>query len=406
MSNDPSNVKLGIAGRLTKAFIQSALTPLMIVAAFAVGLVALASLPREEEPQISVPLVDIHIQAPGLKAEDAVKLITEPMESIVKGINGVEHVYSQTQDDYVMVTARFLVGTPSDTAILRVHEKIRANFDRIPVGISEPLIAARGIDDVAIVALTLSPTNRGAGVTANDLTRVARELQVEMAKIQDVGFNYIVGETNESIRVAPDPERLALFGVTLQQLVAKVQGANKAFSTGMVRDKGEQIMLVAGETLKTPSGIANLLLTTRDNRPVYVRDVATIEFVGTGAEKIVSNLTLDKNGVPVRVPAATLALAKRAGANAVVVAEEILHAVHDIEGRLVPDSIEIEVTRNYGETADDKANELLFHLGLATVSIVGLVLLAIGWRESIVVAIVIPVTILLTSLPHGFWDIR
>lgn len=396
MSDDQSSASLGIAGRLTKAFIQSALTPLMIVAALAVGLVALASLPREEEPQISVPLVDIHIQAPGLKADDAVKLITEPMESIVKGINGVEHVYSQTQDDYVMVTARFLVGTSSDTAILRVHEKTQANFDRIPVGIEEPLIVGRGIDDVAIVALTLTPSVGAEMVTANDLTRVARELQVELAKIADVGFSYIVGATNEAIRIAPDPERLALYGVTLQQLAGKVQGANEAFSTGLVRDQGEQIMLVAGETLRTPTEIGNLLVTTRDNRPVYVRDVAVVEFVGDGAEKIVSNVTRDENGNFRRVPAVTLALAKRAGANAVVVAEEILHSVHELEGRLVPDSIEIEVTRDYGETADEKANELLFHLGLATVSIVGLVLVAIGWREGIVVAIVIPVTILLT----------
>ncbi len=387
---------LGIAGGLTKVFIKSALTPLMIIAALAVGLVALVSLPREEEPQISVPLVDIHIQAPGLRAEDAVKLVTEPVESIVKGLNGVEHVYSQTQDDYAMVTARFLVGTASDAAILRVHEKIRANMDRIPVGINEPLIIGRGIDDVAIVSLTLTPKGGGQNITANDLTRVARELQVELTKISDVGFTYIVGETSETIRISPDPERLALYGVTLQQLAGKVEGANRVFSTGMVRDAGQQIMLVAGNTLKTPTEIGNLLLTSRDNRPLYVRDVATVEFVGNGTEKIVSNVTLDANGDFRRVPAVTLALAKRAGANAVTVAEDILHTLHGLEGHLIPDSIEIEITRDYGETADEKANELLFHLGLATVSIVGLVLIAIGWRESIVVAVVIPVTILLT----------
>ncbi|WP_372887490.1 efflux RND transporter permease subunit, partial [Shimia sp.] len=396
MSNDPSETPLGLAGGLTKSFIRSALTPLMILAALAVGLVALMSLPREEEPQISVPLVDIHIQAPGLKAEDAVKLVTEPVESIIKGLNGVEHVYSQSRDDYVMVTARFIVGTSADAAILRVHEKMRANMDRIPVGIDEPLIVGRGIDDVAIVSLTLSPRDTGRGVTANDLTRVARELQVELSKIGDVGFTYIVGETPEALRIAPDPERLALYGVTLQQLAGKIQGANRSFSTGLVRDGGEQVMLVAGETLKTPTEIGNLLLTARDNRPVYVRDVADIGYVADGAEKIVSHVTRDADGGLRRVPAVTLALAKRAGANAVIVAEDILHAVDALEGQLIPDSIEVTVTRDYGETADEKANELLFHLGLATVSIVGLVLIAIGWRESIVVAIVIPVTILLT----------
>ncbi len=396
MSDDPSKSPLGIAGGLTKAFIQSALTPLMILAALAVGLVALVSLPREEEPQISVPMVDIHVQAPGLKAEDAAKLVTEPLETIVQGINEVEHVYSQTSDDYALVMARFLVGTSADTAILRVHDKVRANMDRIPVGIGEPLIVGRGIDDVAIVSLTLTPQHDADSVTANDLTRVARELQVELAKIQNVGLTYLVGESPEAIRIAPDPERLALYGVTLQQLVGKVDGANRTFNTGFIRDGGEQIALVAGETLSAPSEIANLLLTTRDNRPVYVRDVADVSFVPDTSDKIVANVTRSEEGEIARTPAVTLAIAKRAGANAVDVAEQILHRVHALEHQLIPDSMEVEVTRDYGETANEKANELLFHLGLATVSIVALVLFTIGWRESIVVAVVIPVTILLT----------
>ncbi|MDQ2095018.1 efflux RND transporter permease subunit [Rhodalgimonas zhirmunskyi] len=387
---------LGIAGGLTRSFIRSPLTPLMILAALAVGIVALLSLPREEEPQISVPLVDIHIQAPGLRAEDAVKLVTEPMETIVQGINEVEHVYSQTSDDYAMVTARFLVGTPADSAILRVHDKVRANMDRIPVGIDEPLIVGRGIDDVAIVALTLSATPGERDVTANDITRIARELQVEVSKIPNVGLTYLVGESPDAIRIAPDPEKLALYGVTLQALAGKVQSANKAFSTGYIRDQGEQIALVAGETLRAPAQIGNLLLTSRDNRPVYVRDVADISYVPDTSDKLVSNVIKDANGTIQRTPAVTLAIAKRAGSNAVVVAEQILERVHQLEAELIPNSIQLEVTRDYGETANEKANELLFHLGLATISIVGLVLVAIGWRESLVVAVVIPVTILLT----------
>ena len=391
MSEVPKSGPLGLAGWLTRGFIASPLTPLFILAALAVGLVALISLPREEEPQISVPLVDIHLSAPGLRAEDAVKLVTEPMETIVKGINGVEHVYSQTSDDMAMVTTRFVVGTSADAAILRVHDKVRANMDRIPVGIPEPLIVGRGIDDVAIVSLTLT----GAAVSANDLTRIVRELRAELSKIGDVGLTYIVGEASEAIRVAPDPGRLALHGVTLQQLAGKVQGANKSFNAGRLRDAGEQIDLVVGETLNTPAQIANLLLTTRDGRPVYVGDVADVSFVPDTSDHLVSHVVRGEAGV-VRTPAVTLAVAKRAGANAVVVAHDILARVEAAKGRIIPDSVTVEITRDYGETADEKANELLFHLGLATVSIIGLVLLAIGWRESIVVAIVIPVTILLT----------
>jgi len=387
---------LGIAGGLTRAFISSPLTPLFLIAAFAFGLVALLTLPREEEPQISVPMVDIFVRADGLKADDAVKLVTEPLETIVKGIDGVEHVYSQSRDDQVMVTARFVVGTSSDAAVLRVHDKIRANMDRIPVGVPEPLIVGRGIDDVAIVTLTLSPKLEVAGrVTANDLTRIARELRTEIAKIDNVGLTYLVGDTGEIIRIAPNPEKLALYGVTLQQLAAKVSGANKVFPSGRVRNQGEQIEIVAGETLASPDQIGNLLLTSRDDRPVYVRDVADVAFATDSGDVLVSTLTKGATGVT-RVPSVTVAIAKRAGANAVSVAEAILHRVDILKGGLIPADLSIEITRDYGETANEKANELLYHLGLATISIIALVWIAIGRREAVVVAIVIPVTILLT----------
>ncbi|MGB3536622.1 MAG: efflux RND transporter permease subunit [Mesorhizobium sp.] len=387
---------LGIAGNLTRIFIRSPLTPLFLIAAFAVGLVALFTLPREEDPQISVPMVDIHVRADGLKAPDAVKLITEPLEGIVRGINGVEHVYSQTNDDNVLVTARFEVGTSADTAILRAHEKIRANLDKIPVGIPEPLIVGRGINDVTVVDLTLSPDPKFAGsVTSNQLTQIARALRVQVAKIDNVGLTYLVGAADERIRVAPDLEKLALYGVTLQQLAAKAGGANMAFPAGTVRDKGLEIGVVAGRTLSAPDEIGKLMLTTRDDRPVYVRDVADVSLVTTPTSELVSILKREDNNV-VRSPAVTLAIAKRAGSNAVVVADQVLQRVQELKSTIIPDFVNVAVTRNYGATADEKSNELLFHLGLATISIVVLIWLAIGWREAVVVAIVIPVTILLT----------
>jgi multidrug efflux pump subunit AcrB len=389
-------MKLGIAGGLTRAFIQSPLTPLFLLAALAVGLVALLTLPREEEPQISVPMVDIMVRADGLKAEDAVKLVTEPLESIVKSIDGVEHVYSQTRDDNVMVTARFLVGTSSDAAILRVHEKLRANLNRIPVGIPEPLIVGRGIDDVAIVVLTLSPKPEAAEHwTANGVSRVARELQVELSKLDDIGLTYIVGSQPEEIRIEPDPERLSLFGVTLQQLQGKIQAANRSFEAGQVREAGQQVSVMGGQTLQSPSEIANILLTARDGRPVYVRDVANVILASGSREVLAADVRL-VDGRIVSVPAVSVALAKRPGTNAVAIAERIIERLHEVEGTLVPDGLTVQVTRNYGETANEKANELLFHLGLATVSIVLLVAFAIGWREAVVVAVVIPTTILLT----------
>src|ERR1019366_3577848 len=231
--------------------LRSPLTPLFLLAALAAGLIALLTIPREEEPQISVPMVDIMVSANGLKAPDAAELVTKPLEAIVKAIGGVEHVYSQTQDDQVMVTARFLVGTSEDDAVLRVHEQIRANMNRIPIGIPEPLVVRRGINDVPIVVLTLSPKAEAAARwTDKDLYDLALKLRDEMVKVDNVGTSFIAGTSPEQIQVEPDPEKLSLYGVTLQQLIAKVRDANRAFVAGAVRDAGVSRTVSAGQTLQ------------------------------------------------------------------------------------------------------------------------------------------------------------
>jgi len=390
-------VNRGLSGRLTGATIGSPLTPLFLLAAVALGLIALFVIPREEEPQISVPMVDIRVNADGLKAPDAVELVTKPLEAIVKAIDGVEHVYSRSEDDRVMVTARFLVGTKAEDAILRVHEKIRANMDRIPVGIPEPLIVGRGINDVAVVVLTLSPTPEAAGRwTDKDLYELADKLRAELVKTDNIGLTYISGGSPQQIRVEPSPEKLALYGITLQQLVAKVRDANRSFLAGQVREAGIARSVAAGQTLTGVPDIGLLLITARDGRPVYVNDVASVVIGPSPREHRVWNDARDDKGNWHRVPAVSIALAKRAGANAVVVAEDLLHRLETLEGRLIPADVAVTVTRDYGETANEKANELLFHLGLATISIVALIAVAIGWREATVTLVVIPTTILLT----------
>ena len=390
-------MSLGLSGRLTQATIRSPLTPLFLLAALAVGLVALLTIPREEDPQISVPMVDIAVSASGLKAADAAELVTKPLETILKAIPGVEHIYSATQDDQVMVTARFVVGTDEDAAVLRVEDKVRANMDRIPTGIPAPLIAGHGINDVAIVTLTLAPRPEAAERwTQADLGRLALKLQGELTKVADVGLSYIAGGGAEEIRVEPDPEKLALFGVTLQQLAAKIRDANRSFVAGTVREGGGALQVAAGQTLFGVPDIGLLLLGTRDGRPVYVRDVARIVVGPAQSEARAWQMAPDDGGTWRRVPALTLALAKRPGANAVVVADEILARVAALKGSLIPDDVTVRVTRDYGRTANDKANELLFHLALATVSIVVLIAVSVGWREAVVTLVVIPTTILLT----------
>ena len=390
-------MKFGISGALTRAFIDSPLTPLLLLAAVLVGLIALQAMPREEEPQISVPMVDILVSANGYKAEDAIELVTRPLEDIVKGVNGVEHVYSQTRDDNVVVTARFFVGTPQDNAVLRVHDKIRANIAGLPKGIREPLIVGRGIDDVAIVVLTLSARPERAGRWSdNGLHQVAEELQHELVKVENVGLSYIVGGSPNQIRVEPDPDRLSLYGITLNQLIDKLSNANRSFQVGALREQGRSIPVVAGQTLQGVPDIGLLLLTSRDGRPVYVKDVADILVGASEPERRGWTMTKTAAGGLDKRPAVGLAIAKRKGANAVVVAEEILERLETVKGRIVPEDVEITLTRNYGETATEKANELLFHLALATVSIVALIVWMVGWREGVVVFVIIPTTILLT----------
>lgn len=390
-------MKLGLSGHLSASFIRSPLTPLLLISALVVGILALISLPREEEPQISVPMVDLLIKADGYKAEDAIELITRPLEDLIQGIDGVEHVYSQSQDDGVMVTARFRVGTSYDLAVLRVHDKIRSHIDLLPKGIPEPLIVGRAIDDVAIFELTLSPKpNLAEAWTPHALHQIAVELQHELGKIEDVGSTYLRGGTPDQIRIEPDPERLALYGVTLNQLVDKLTNANRSFQIGAFRERGQSMPVVAGQTLQGVPDIGELVITTRDGRPVYVKDVAKTSVGGAEPSSYVWTLTKAQVDGFDKVPAVSLAIAKRKGANAVIVTDAILDRLERLRGRIIPADLNVEITRNYGETAREKADELLFHLALATLSIVLLIVLAIGWREGIVVFVIIPTTILLT----------
>ncbi|MFZ5619084.1 MAG: efflux RND transporter permease subunit, partial [Pseudomonadota bacterium] len=387
-------MKLGLSGNLTRGSISSPLTPLFLLTAFALGLLALMTIPREEEPQISVPLVDIAVRADGLKAPDAVELITKPLETIVKGIDGVEHVYSQTENDRVLVTARFVVGSDPDDAITRVQQEIRANYDRIPVGVPEPHIVARGISDGPIVVITLSP-ERTAAERWNDqsLYLIADELQAEMMKVEDVGLTFIVGGRPQEIRIEPDPARLATYEVALGSLVNAVESANRSFPAGALHDSDETKSVAIGKTLDDPVEIGLISVPAADGGHVYLRDVATVSLAPREDRARVWRFEGEDGKA---VPAVSLAIAKRDGANAVVVSKAIEERLSQLEGTLIPESVEAAITRNYGETANEKANELLFHLGLATVSIVILIMFAIGRREALVTLIVIPTTILMT----------
>ncbi|MCJ2177704.1 efflux RND transporter permease subunit [Novosphingobium album (ex Hu et al. 2023)] len=390
-------MKIGISGKLTRATIQSPLTPLFLLAAMIVGLIATITIPREEEPQIKVPMVDIMVQAPGLSAPDAVELVAKPLETIVKSVNGVEHVYAQAQDNGVLVTARFLVGSDPEDAATRINEKIEANKHLIPVGIPFPQVTVRGINDVPIVVLTLTPKPGAAGQWNDQaLAELAGKLRTEVAKVDDVGLTFITGGQKMALRVVPDPAKLAAHRVPLGSVIEAVSQANRAFPAGTVREGGDAALVVAGQTLRDAQELSRLTVRSITGAPVLLSDVARVEQAPTQGQARAWRWAKDDNGKWSMGPAVSLAIAKRAGANAVTVSEQIVDRVHLLEGKLIPDSVNVAVTRNYGETANEKANELIFHLALATVSIVILIGFAIGWREAGVTAIVIPTTIMLT----------
>jgi len=390
-------MSLGISGRLTRATIQSPLTPLMLLAAILVGLLAILTIPREEEPQISVPMVDLMVAAPGLSASDAVELVGKPLETIVKSVDGVEHVYTQAEDDGVMVTARFLVGSNADDAATRVNERLSANMDKLPAGIQPPQVTVRGISDVPIVVLTVAPKPGARGEWTDAALRgLAVRLRTEVAKVDDVGLTFITGGQEEQLRIVPDPAKLAAHGVSLGALMDAAGQANRSFPLGTVREGGEATAVIAGRTVRSADELATITVRAANGSPVYLRDVATVLQRASEDQARAWRWAKGAGDRWAMAPAVSLAVAKRPGANAVNVSEAVVDRVEALRGTLIPAGVDVAVTRNYGETANEKANELIFHLGLATVSIVILIGFAIGWREAAVTAVVIPTTILLT----------
>lgn len=385
------------SGAITRYFIRSPLTPLLLGAILVVGMLALINLPREEEPQISVPMVDIMVRADGLKALDAKELVTKPLETIIKTIPGVEHVYSQTADDQVMLTARFFVGSSADDAVLRVHDRIRAHLSEIPHGIEMPAIIGKGIDDVAILVLTLSPKPEAAA-RWNDthLYELALQLQEELIKTKEIGASYLVGGRPRQLRIEPLPEKMSLYGITLDQLVAKAKNADRSLVSGTVRGQNASFTVLAGQTLQSTTDLGTLLISTRDGKPVYLRDVARIVSGGKPLESRAWFIAKTDGKLGEALPAVSLALSKRSGANAVTIASEVNERLASLRGTLLPRDMDVTITRDYGKTASEKSNRLMEDLMGATISVIVLVTLAIGWREGVVVLFVIPATVLAT----------
>lgn len=397
MQNGPKdNQKIGIAGFITKATIRSPLTLLLLLAAFAVGIMALLAIPREEEPQISVPMVNVRVPAPGLSASAADELVTTPVETALRAIDGVEHVYSQAQDNGIMLTARFLVGTSYDAAILRVQQKMQEPNVLPSSGVGQPIITARGIDDVPILVITVSP-NPTIAQRWNDaaLYDIARDIKTELIKVEDVGTSFLVGGRPNELRITPDPARLLSNGVALGSLIEGVKSKSSAIPLGSIRSGGTSSEISVGSSFSSVDEVANISLNSISGGKVLLRDVADVGIAPRNDQTAAFHFERAGDKWE-RVPTVAIAIAKRPGVNAVVLTKAVRARLEELKGTTIPNGIDVKIVRDYGETANEKANELLFHLGLATVSIVALIFFTIGRRESVVTLIVIPTTILLT----------
>ena len=390
-------MRVGFAGRVAHAFIESKLTPLLIAASLGVGALALLGTPREEEPQIRVPMVDVVVTWPGAEPAEVETRVVNPLERAMWGISRVEHVYSTARPGFALVTVRFLVNESNEESLVKVYERLNALTAHLPPGVLPPVVELHSIDDVPFLTLTLWSEKQ----TSDGLRPLAAELAQELSEVPDASRAFLIGGQPRVVRVVPDPDRMSAAAVSWTALTGALQGAALRQSAGsMVRDNTE-IRVEAGPLFRNPEDVARVVVSARNGRPVYVSDVAQVvdgpdeasdaAFFSVGAAGATA-----AHPAGSEYPAVTIALAKRPGANATVLAHEVLAKAESLRPRLLPADVHIDVTRNYGETAEEKSNELVEHLLIATLSVVALISLAMGWRSGLVVGIAVPVTLALT----------
>jgi multidrug efflux pump subunit AcrB len=386
-----------VAGRLASAFVSSKLTPLLIVASIGLGAFAILDLPREEEPQIVVPMVDVSVDVPGASPAEIEQRITRPIEKLLWEVPGVEYVYSTSSPGQSMVIVRFRVGEDETRALVRVNEKLQANADRVPPGASAPLVKARAIDDVPIVAVTLwsdrydDDVLRGLGV----------QLREALADVPDVSGITLMGGRPREIGVELDPARLAAAGIDPLQLSETLEAANARTAGAGDVSNGGVTRLEAGRHADTIDALRDVVVSRADTRTIRLGDIADVTDGGAPPTSYVRFYSRDGASHP----AVTLAVAKRKGANAITVARQLDATLAAMRGVLLPGDVNVTMTRNYGETAAEKSNELLFHMGLAVVSVSILIAFVLGVREALVVLVAIPVTLALTLFVfslHGY----
>ncbi|WP_333655227.1 efflux RND transporter permease subunit [Dissulfurispira sp.] len=387
---------IGTAGKIAKAFIKSKLTPLIVIASLILGVFAVIVTPREEEPQIVVPMIDVFVSYPGASAKEVEERVTKPMEKLLWEIKGVEYVYSISKPGMSMAIVRFYVGQDMEKSLVNLYNKLWSNFDKIPHGVSQPLVKPKSIDDVPILTFTLWSDR----YTGYELRRVAVEVADELKKDSDIAEFNIIGGQKRQVRINLEPSRLRAYNISPLQITDILQKANFVLPSGAFPSSNKELLVETGGFLKDAQEVGNVVVSVFNGRPVYLREVARIT---DGPEEPANYVFMGfgpaaKEGKTGTYEAVTIAIAKKKGTNATHIAERALKKIEAIKGNIIPSGIEITTTRNYGDTAKEKSDELLEHMFIAAISVTILIALALGWRESIVVGVAVPVTLALTIL--------
>jgi multidrug efflux pump subunit AcrB len=382
----------GLAGWMASAFIESPLTPLLLIASFLVGLLGMLVTPREEDPQISVPMVDIIVAYPGASAEQVKNLVSEPLERLMSELSGVKHVYSRSEDGMSLVIVRFHVGEQMEPSLVKLYDKLQSHMDAIPKGVMPPLVKPKSIDDVPVVTVTLSSGTHDI-VT---LRKLALDVLQRFKSLPDTGQSFIVGGSQEQVRVEVDPARVAGYGLTLAQIARVIGSANQRAQAGNVVDGSRAFTLFSGEFLHDARQVGDLVVSVHQGQPVFLRDVATISQGESETKTVVTHTQRVAEDSFTTHPAVTIAVAKKKGTNGVDVARSLLSELGMMQGTLIPQDVQVSVTRDYGATAHEKVSGLIFKLFLVSVLVTVLMFITMGKRPAVIVLITIPVVLLMS----------
>jgi multidrug efflux pump subunit AcrB len=397
-------MKEGLAGKVAKVFIGSKLTVLLMVVFMVIGVYASFLIPREEEPQINVPMADIFVGYPGASPTEVESRVIKPLEQLISNIKGVEYVYSTSMKEQGMVIVQFYVGEDIERSFVKLYNEINKHMDQMPEGVTFPLVKTRAIDDVPMLGLTLWSEN----YDDYQLGQLAQELEAEIKKVNDVAITRKIGGRDRQLRVVLDKEKLSASGLDFLSVSQMIKANNTQLNSGTFDKNDTEFVINTGKFLQSVTDVENLVVGVQQNQPIYLKQIASI-IDGPEIPQNYVSLGFGKGSVKSddyksEYPAVTISVAKRKGSDAMKIAAIIIDRVDHLRKTLIPDDVHVEITRNYGETASHKVSELLLHLIGSIIAVTLVVMLAMGWRGGLVVFLSVPITFALTLLSYYMLD--